>query len=408
MFGVALEGGGAKGAFHIGAVKALLDHGYKIDGAVGTSIGAFNAALISQGDFEAAYTFWKNVQPSTLFDIDNTHMEKLVHSQYDIDTIKYFGVKTKEIIENKGIPVDRLRAAVDNLVSEEKLRASDKDYGLVTVSITDLKPIELYKEQIPERKLGDFILASANFPGFKSERIDEKRYFDGGIYNNCPVNLLVDKGYDEVYAIRTGVRNKMRNVSETQARIVNVTPSEDLGSVLIFDQELIHRNITLGYYDTLRHIKGLKGRKYYIEPEEEMLFRDLLCCIPEEAILAVGKCLKLPMQMDSTRMLFERILPSVASLLKLSVTASYQDIVIGFLEVIAKRQGVKKFHVYTWKEFTKEIKTSLPASMRLEADMAEGHLTKIKKKAIGRSANERIYEIADILLEYLAEDLVVL
>ena len=28
MLGVALEGGGARGAFHIGAIKALLEEGY--------------------------------------------------------------------------------------------------------------------------------------------------------------------------------------------------------------------------------------------------------------------------------------------------------------------------------------------------------------------------------------------
>ena len=61
MLGLALEGGGAKGAFHIGAVKALLENGYEFDGVVGTSIGAFNGALISQGDFEKAYDLWINM-----------------------------------------------------------------------------------------------------------------------------------------------------------------------------------------------------------------------------------------------------------------------------------------------------------------------------------------------------------
>ena len=52
MYGVALEGGGMKGAYHIGAVKAILECGYEIGAYVGTSIGSFNAAVLAQGDFE--------------------------------------------------------------------------------------------------------------------------------------------------------------------------------------------------------------------------------------------------------------------------------------------------------------------------------------------------------------------
>lgn len=55
MLGLALEGGGAKGSFQAGLMRALLDHGYVFDGAVGSSIGALNAAMLVQGDFEKSY-----------------------------------------------------------------------------------------------------------------------------------------------------------------------------------------------------------------------------------------------------------------------------------------------------------------------------------------------------------------
>jgi len=34
MYGIALEGGGARGAYHIGALKALIENGYEISGIV--------------------------------------------------------------------------------------------------------------------------------------------------------------------------------------------------------------------------------------------------------------------------------------------------------------------------------------------------------------------------------------
>ncbi len=51
MRGLVLEGGGVKGAYHIGVLKALRENGLdKFDGYVGTSIGAINAAMLAAGD----------------------------------------------------------------------------------------------------------------------------------------------------------------------------------------------------------------------------------------------------------------------------------------------------------------------------------------------------------------------
>ena len=52
MVGVALEGGGARGAYHIGALKALRKCGIYPRAYVGTSIGSVNAALAAIGNMK--------------------------------------------------------------------------------------------------------------------------------------------------------------------------------------------------------------------------------------------------------------------------------------------------------------------------------------------------------------------
>ncbi|OYO51117.1 hypothetical protein CG709_20055, partial [Lachnotalea glycerini] len=53
-YGIVLEGGGAKGAYQIGAWKAFEEVGVKVNAVAGTSVGALNAAMICMGDYKKA------------------------------------------------------------------------------------------------------------------------------------------------------------------------------------------------------------------------------------------------------------------------------------------------------------------------------------------------------------------
>lgn len=398
MLGLALEGGGAKGAFHIGAVRALLENGYEFDGVVGTSIGAFNGALISQGDFEKAYDLWINMEPSMLFDIEDECMRNIVHNGLTKETIKYISSRTINLIENRGIDTSKMRRVLYENVDEYKLRTSNIDFGMVTVSIPDFNPVEVYKEDIPAGKIRDYIMASANFPGFKLYPIDGKYYIDGGIYDNCPVNLLIRKGYKDIIAVRTSKNDRFSNIINKDVRIRSIIASEDLGNALIFDNDLIRRNITLGYFDAIRMIKNLKGRKYYIEPFEEVFFFDILNNIPENVILQIGETLKVS-QMDSKRMLFEKIIPTIADLLKLPNTATYEEIFIGLLEVIAEKKSVEKFNIYSINEFIDAIEKTSPIESRDERKRR--HLRDLKKLVSELLGSHMLDELAYVVLDTL-------
>ena len=64
FYGIVLEGGGARGAYQIGAWKALKEAGIEIKGAAGTSVGALNGALICMDDLEKAEKIWENIRYS--------------------------------------------------------------------------------------------------------------------------------------------------------------------------------------------------------------------------------------------------------------------------------------------------------------------------------------------------------
>ena len=78
-YGIVLEGGGAKGAYQIGAWIALKEAGVKIRGIAGTSVGALNGALICMGDEEKARRIWENMSYSRVMDVDDEKMHRFVN-----------------------------------------------------------------------------------------------------------------------------------------------------------------------------------------------------------------------------------------------------------------------------------------------------------------------------------------
>lgn len=350
MYGLALEGGGAKGAFHLGAMKAFCDEGYEFGGVTGTSIGALNGAIIAQGDFEAGYTLWEGMKNALLYDIEDTYYQRLLNREIDRETLVNLAVQIKNVIENRGFDTSRMRQMIESIVNEERLRASPVDFGLVTVSVTDLKPLELFKEDIPRGKLIDYLMASAHFPGLKFKTSDNKRYIDGGFYDNCPVNLLVKKGYRRIYAIRTHGPGFVRPVRRPDVMITDILPSEDLGRVLDFDNSVIKRNLKMGYYDVLRTLKGLRGCRYYVRPENEYELANRLMNLPEDGVLRLAR-LYGARNGNPMRLLFESVLPKAAMFLGLPAHATYQDVTVGLLEILAQEKELDRFRIYTLEEF---------------------------------------------------------
>ena len=356
MLGLALEGGGAKGAFHMGAVKAFLEAGYEFGGIAGTSIGAFNGAIITQGDFESGYKLWENMDTSLIFNIEEEQVRKVMNKKIDKETFLYLSSKLKGVFENRGLDTSKIKKMLDSIIDEDKILKSKIDFGIVTVSVTDLKPLEIYKEDIPLGRMTDYLMASANFPAFKIEPIEGKYYLDGGFYDNCPINLLVRKGYKEIIAVRTLSIGILKKTEGENIKVTNIIPSDKLGMILNFDNNHIKRNLKMGYHDAMRVIKHLKGRKYYIENIDNNIFFSSLLSIPEDVIYKIGKIMLLP-QMEPKRMLFEKIFPTLANMLNLPVDSTYQDIFIGILEHIADENYVEEYRIRNFSGFLEEIKS---------------------------------------------------
>ncbi|MDD2446146.1 MAG: patatin-like phospholipase family protein [Tissierellia bacterium] len=355
MYGLVLEGGGARGSYHIGAYKAIIEEGFEIGGIAGTSVGAINGAMIVQGDFDLAYKLWQETSFSMVISTNDEEVERLKHLKLDKEDFSFLVDKIKGVINDKGLDITPLKDLLNTYIDEDRLRNSDMDFGIVTVNLTDVKSVEVFKEDIPHGEIKDYILASSYLPSFKNEKLGGKRYLDGAFYDNLPFKLLQSKGYEDLIIIRTNAMGITRKLDSNTKAIV-ISPTEELGNILDFDKEATKRNLELGYYDAIKALRGLKGSKYYIETKGEDYFFDILININDEKANKLREIIKTK-DIPDKRAIFEYIIPKVASALELEKNFDYEDLILALLEKRAESLDIEIFHIYSYEELLQLIKS---------------------------------------------------
>lgn len=383
MRGLILEGGGAKGAYQIGAYKALKEMGIDFDGVAGTSVGALNGAYIVQDDIETLENIWLEANYSFFMDIDEVTYNKVKNidlNPKNFNTIVTFLTKA---LKKDGIDISPLRKSLEDTIDEEKIRNSKKDFGMVTVWWDKkINPSPIYIEDIPEKKLIDYLIASASLPIFKLEKIDGKLYLDGGFYDNLPIGLLRKKKYDEFVVVRLNNNEKHKHKLINQnSHIKSIIPSENLGGFLNFDKENVMKNIKLGYFDAKKTFNQYDGVRYYfIENNkygEDYCF-NLIKNISEDTISKL--CYKLNIKKEpSLRTLFENIVPELGKLLNLSDDFDYKNLIYSIYENELENQGAQRINLYDFEKTFIAVNKYVKNSQKTNFDIKNINKDKLTK-----------------------------
>ena len=321
-YGLVLDGGGARGAYQIGAWKALHEAGVRIRGIAGTSVGALNGALICMGDVDEAEHIWKEMTFSKVMDVDDDWMERLFQKEVPMrELLKELMLRLRD----GGIDVTPLKDLIHNILDEDRIRSAGIDFSLLTFSLSDMKELDLTLDEIPEGLLADFLLASACLLGFKNEPLHGKTYLDGGVINNVPLNSLVKRGYRDIITVRIygpGREPRVRLDEGTQG--YEIAPRVHLGSIIEFQGKRSRQNLKIGYYDAKRMVYGLKGLIYYIDSDrDEEEYTTMLSNISEKTRKEIRAKLRLPH------------------------TATNETLYLAMLEASAKYFRIPKYQVYT-------------------------------------------------------------
>ncbi len=353
--GLVLEGGGTKGAYQIGAYKALRDLGIKFTGIAGTSIGALNGALIIQDDDKVMEDVWINYDYKSFMNIDEDTYERYKNIEMKAKNFHDVVDLINKARKNNGIDISPLRKLLQEKIDEDKIRQSNIDFG-ITTAYWDGKifPKLLYTEDIPKGRLADYLIASASLPIFQLDKLDDKLYLDGMFSDNIPINMLAQKGYNDIVVIRLvndSIGKKIINKYK-DLNLKLIVPSQDLGGSLNKDKEHIETNVKLGYLDTMKAYKRYDGVKYFFNLDckynEDYCFNKI-SNLNLDTINDL--CYLLNIKKDiNRRTLMENIIPKIVEILDIDKNSSYKDIFYSVYERKLEENNINRIELYDFNK----------------------------------------------------------
>ena len=273
-----LGGGGAKGAFQIGAWRALAEAGMLTDirAAAGCSVGALNAVLFAIGDWEFAKHMWEQIQPSDLLakGSDGAFFSR-----------------------------DGLIRMIDRLPLERVSASGIR----VHVSVHDMdsgRPVFFELNGLSNDAIRTLLLASSAIPHiYAPERYLGRDLMDGSVTpaGDLCIQPVYSQGHRELLAVTlkpnlslyggAGVGNGNLIQEYPDCNFTLIKPLRPMGNLLTgtlnFTQDKIRSRMEQGYNDTKAALNGMNGSTPQSKEEiNALLTEKMQRLFPNAAVLS--------------------------------------------------------------------------------------------------------------------------
>jgi NTE family protein len=238
--GLALSGGAVLGAAHVGALRAMDEHGLQIDAVAGTSIGAFVGALLAFGKS------WREIGDIAA-ELDWFDISRFAPSRYGLLSNEKMGALLREVLGE--VTFDQARIPF---------------YAVATDAATGETVV------LEDGRVDQAVMASTCIPGvFSPVTINGRMLIDGGVVENIPVSPLEKRKGRPIVSIDLianasrrspdHVIDIMLNVfyfssissARHQTRGVDVPIDLDLSNYSMVNTDQIEELIAEGYRQTL-------------------------------------------------------------------------------------------------------------------------------------------------------------
>lgn len=261
------QGGGALGAYQVGAYRAIHERGYSPNYLAGVSIGAINCAIIAgnapENQIDKLMEFWESVMPKLWTDafikFEDMELGRHLHNQMGAMYALFNGLDgffKPRIIPPLPLTTDTpdrlsyydtspLKDNLEKLIDFDRL--NDKRItlclGAVNVATGEM---DFFNNQKITLTAEHVMASGALPPGFPAIKIGEDYFWDGGIYANTPLVTVLDALPEldtlcfvvDCFSLKGHLPKNMDEVEERQKDIRYASHSRRLTNVYTSRQNL--------------------------------------------------------------------------------------------------------------------------------------------------------------------------
>jgi NTE family protein len=316
--GLVLSGGGARGAYQVGALKALCEAGTRFDAISGASIGALSGAVLAGAPSLAAgvarlEALWRRLAERPPLKLDENGVRRLLDYSPGADAPGLLQAALRGVCGNNPLALavidqvtDRMETPRDDvaLFDDAPLRARMEEFldmdglerGLplhvsiyrgtegVSGALVSLAEIALasagmrdtsrsrffHVQGLPREARKETLLASAAIPLlFAAKSIGGKSYLDGGIggwtndQGNTPILPLLEMGCKRVVVVNASSASPWNRHDFPGIDILEIRPRAtggtgwlaSLQNLLDFSEKTVTGLMARGYADAKRHLE---------------------------------------------------------------------------------------------------------------------------------------------------------
>lgn len=261
------QGGGALGAYQVGAFRAIREKGYIPDFLAGVSIGSINSAIIAGNppnkQIEKLNTFWDDIVPKIWTDVlyngEIPNSLHHLHNQMGALHTVFFGLDG--FFKPRTIPptpltydtpdklsyydTSLLRTTLEKLIDFDRINDKKITLCLGAVNLVSGE-MEFFNNQNMIITPDHVMASGALPPGFPAIKIGDDYYWDGGIYANTPLVTVLDALPElntlcfvvDCFSLRGRLPQTMDELDERQKDIRYASHSRRLTNVYTSRQNL--------------------------------------------------------------------------------------------------------------------------------------------------------------------------
>lgn len=269
--GLCFSGGGARGAYQIGVAQALSDLNIlqHVSCYSGTSIGAVNAVVVATSGLEKAKNQW--------FQLPENALVKAMPFKKRL-TEKSFNLMNQGIFK-----LTKLEKELVDIIDFQKLNdvhvyATLADGGALDKGVFDLlknsyhhyihkqsKAVYVPLNELEKEAVIKSLIASCSIPiVFSPVKERNKKYYDGGLFDNIPITPLIENGCDRIIIIHSKKPRIFSTERYKHIEFIEIQPQNKLPNRLKFDSENAKDMFQRGYDEGMQLLQTTYQDKIHL------------------------------------------------------------------------------------------------------------------------------------------------